>query len=340
MPKLVGHQSVTYADIAARLGPDNAIAVIAEMLAKQNPMLKDARTLEANNITSHRTTFRTGLPEAWWRKFNKGVPVSKSRTAQEDFGTGMLETWAVLDEDLVELNGNKAAFILSEHKAFLEGMNQIMAETMIYGNLNDNNAAFTGLAAYYSTLDKAKAESANNIINMGGTGANLSSGWLLTHGDQTLHLINPKGLPAGLRKKDYPSAPVKDEDGNEYRGIKTNYSWAIGMVLRDWRYCARLVNIPVGNVKTPGALGADADDIIEGMIMAHNCLPDTHSGTVVWYVSRAVKTILDIVAMRKQNVQLGIRNFEGEEVTHFRGIPIRQCDAILDTEAALEATPV
>lgn len=337
MAKLVGHQSATLEDLASRMGPDNAIAVIIEMLAKQNPMLKDMRVLEANNGTTHTTTFRTGLPEAWWRLLNKGVPTSKSRTAQDDFGTGILETWAVLDKALVELNGNKAAFMLSEHKAFLEGMNQIMAETLIYGNLNDNKAAFTGLAAYYSTLDKTKAESANNIINLGGTGANLSSAWLLTHGDQTLHMIHPKGLPAGLKKKDFAEAPVQDENGDEYVGLKTNYSWAAGLVLRDWRYCARLVNIPVGNVKKPGALGSDADNIIEGMIMTHNCLPDTHSGTVVWYVSRAVKTILDIVAMKKENVSLSIRQFEGEEITHFRGIPLRQCDAILDTEAEMVA---
>ena len=49
-------------------------------------------------------------------------------------GTGMLETYAEVDKSLVKLNGNEAAFRLSEDRAFIEGMNQTMAQTLFYSD--------------------------------------------------------------------------------------------------------------------------------------------------------------------------------------------------------------
>lgn len=45
-------------------------------------------------------------------------------------GIGMLETYAEIDKSLADLNGNTAEFRLSEDRAFLEAMNQQMAQTL------------------------------------------------------------------------------------------------------------------------------------------------------------------------------------------------------------------
>jgi hypothetical protein len=37
--------------------------------------------------------------------------------------------------------------------------------------------------------------------------------------------------------------------------------------------------------------------------------------------------------MNKTNVMLSLSEFNGQVITTFRGIPIRTCDAILNTEA-------
>ena len=175
---ILGMRSLTLGDYAKRLGPDNRIGRVIEMLEKTNEVLEDAMFLEANNNTTHRTVIRTGLPESYWRTLNRGVPKSKSRTVQVDDRIGMLETWSVIDSALADLNGEQGEFLLSEELAFLESMNQEAAKTIFYGDLKDNAVAFHGLSPRYSTLDTAKAETAKNIVDAGGSGSNCTSAWL------------------------------------------------------------------------------------------------------------------------------------------------------------------
>ncbi|MDD9849993.1 hypothetical protein BZG30_32710, partial [Escherichia coli] len=99
-----------------------------------NEILDDMVFVEGNLPTGHRTTVRTGLPSATWRLLNYGVPPSKSTTAQVTDTTGMLETYSEVDKKLADLNGQKNEFLLSESLAFIESMNQEMAETLIYGD--------------------------------------------------------------------------------------------------------------------------------------------------------------------------------------------------------------
>ena len=42
----------------------------------------------------------------------------------------MLETYAEVDKSLADLNGNTAEFRLSEDRAFIEAMNQAMAQML------------------------------------------------------------------------------------------------------------------------------------------------------------------------------------------------------------------
>ncbi|MDR1520239.1 MAG: hypothetical protein LBU23_08895 [Planctomycetota bacterium] len=338
---IAGSECLTLHDWGKRLGPDNQQADLVEVLTQQNPVLQDAMLLEANNITSHRTSIRAGLPEAYWRLINRGVPKSKSAVTAVDDAIGILEANSEVDRDLAELNGMRASFMLSEAKAFLEAMNQRMAETLFYGNLKSNKAAFTGLGVRYSTLDPAKAASAENVIDAGGTGNDLTSAWIMLWGDQTNHLVNPKGLPTGLQQTTLPGVQrILDADGHPFYGYVTNYSWKLGLVTRDWRYAARIANIPTTNlnsiVETGGATAA-AQKLVRQMIVAFNKIPNVRLGRAVWYMNRTVKTMLDLLAAEKSNVNLTMGNFEGEEVTKFKGVPIRQCDAIIDTEDRVTA---
>ena len=119
--------------------------------------------VEGNLPTGHKTTIRTGLPQATWRLLNAGVPNAKSSTAQIVDTCGNLETYAVIDKDIADLNGNTAEFRLSEVKAFLEGMSQQVASTIIYGNQHTNPERFTGLAPRYSTVSTANSQTANKL---------------------------------------------------------------------------------------------------------------------------------------------------------------------------------
>ena len=127
--------------------PAVRVASIIELLSQTNEILEDMYVIEGNLPTGHKTTVRTGLPQATWRLLNTGVPNAKSTTAQLIDACGNLETYSVIDKDIADLNGNTAEFRLSEVKSFLEGMSQQVAATLIYGNQFANPLGLGALVA-------------------------------------------------------------------------------------------------------------------------------------------------------------------------------------------------
>ena len=156
----------TLLDLAKRSDPDSKIATIVEILAQTNEVLPDMSWMEGNLPTGHRTTIRSGLPAPTWRKLYGGTQPDKSETVQIEDKTGMLEAYAEIDVALADLNGNTSAFRLSEELAFVEGMNQEMAETIFFGNEDTQKEAFTGLSPRFNDLS---AENADNIVVGGGS---------------------------------------------------------------------------------------------------------------------------------------------------------------------------
>ena len=140
----------TLLDVTKRLDPDGKIDTVAEILTQTNEVLSDMVWLEGNLPTGHRTTVRTGLPTPTWRKLYGGVQPTKSTTAQVTDSCGMLEAYAEVDKALADLNGNSAAFRLSEDRAHIEGMNQEFTSTLFYGNESSEPEAFTGFAPRFN----------------------------------------------------------------------------------------------------------------------------------------------------------------------------------------------
>src|SRR5258708_33785452 len=102
---IVGTTAITYADWAKRLDDGYKIATIIELLSQTNEILEDMYVIEGNLPTGHKTTVRTGLPQATWRLLNTGVPNAKSTTAQLVDACGNLETYAVFGSDIVYRHG-------------------------------------------------------------------------------------------------------------------------------------------------------------------------------------------------------------------------------------------
>ncbi len=125
-----GLTALTLADWGKRVDKNGKVDKIIELLGQTNPILQDMPFVEGNLPTGHRTTIRSGLPSATWRLLNYGVQPSKSTTVQVTDSVGMLETYAEVDKSLADLNGNTAEFRLSEDRAFIEAMNQQMAQTL------------------------------------------------------------------------------------------------------------------------------------------------------------------------------------------------------------------
>jgi hypothetical protein len=331
----IGETNPTLLDLARRLDPNDRIAVIVELLAETNEILSDMTFVEGNLPTGHKTTVRTGLPSATWRKLNYGVQGGKSKTKQVTDSCGMLEAYAEVDKALADLNGNTAAFRLSEDRAFLEAMNQEMAATLFYGDTDADPEKFNGLAPRYNATGTDKDVSTYNVIGAGGAGADNTSVWLVNWGLNTVHGIYPKGSKAGLQHEDLGEVTLFDEDGGKYQGYRTHYKWDCGLTVRDWRYVARICNIDVSDLATAGAEDDSSAALELYMIDAVNRIPNLGLGRSAFYCNRQVATALTKRAMNKKNVNLTIGEWAGRPITMFWNIPIRRCDAILNNEAAV-----
>lgn len=319
----------TLADLAARMGADGKIDPnIVEMLSETNEILDDMTFIEANGFTEHKTTIRSGLPAGTWRKLNYGVQPEKSRTVSVKDSLGMLETYAEVDKALADLNGNSAAWRLSEDRAFIEGLNQTMATTLFYGDSSLDPEKFMGLAPRYNLLS---AENGQNIIDAGGTGSDNSSIWLVVWGPNTCHGIYPKGSPAGLQSRDLGEDTLTDAAGGRYQGYRTHYKWDNGLTLRDWRYVVRIANVDVSDLTKNAASGGDLIDLLT---QAVELIPNIGMGRPCFYMNRKLRSFLRRQITNKVAAStLTMEEVAGKKVVSFDGVPVRRTDALIGTEA-------
>ena len=325
---ILSNTNPTLTDVTSRMVDGKIDPNIVEMLNETNEILADMTVIEANGFAEHKTTIRSGLPTGTWRKLNYGVQPEKSRTVPVSDSMGMLETYAEVDKKLADLNGNSAAWRLSEDLAFIEGMNQNMASKLFYGDSSQDPEQFMGLAPRYNSLT---AENAINIIDGGGAGADNASVWLIVWGQNTCHSIYPKGSSAGLQSRDLGEHTLFDAVGGRYQGYRTHYSWDIGLTLRDWRYVARVANIDVSDLTKNASAGADLIDL---MTQAIEVIPNLGMGRPVFYLPRKLRSFLRRQITNKVAAStLSMENVAGKQVLSFDGIPCRRTDALLLTEA-------
>lgn len=336
--------AVTLLDFARSVDPDGKTATVVELLNQSNEVLTDMRWIEGNLPTGHETTVRTGLPAVIWRRLYKGVPAGKSQRAKVTDTCGMLEARSEVDQAVADLNGNTPEFRLSEADAFLEAMNQAMAQTLFYGDVTVNPERFTGLTPRYSSLTAANGV---NIIDAGGVNSDNTSVWLIVWGENTITGIFPKGSKAGITHEDLGLIDVFDDatPPARYRGYADHWVWKCGICVRDWRFAVRICNI-----KTPDLTGQTGTQALTAatwlpylMVKAMARIPAMAKGTAVFYANRTVKEMLSIMALNKStnvlSVQEGFNQFGtvspgsvGNGVLKLLGVPIRTVDAILATE--------
>jgi hypothetical protein len=329
--------NLTLLDWAKRTDPEGRIPVVAELLSQTNEILTDAVWKEGNLPTGDRVVIRTGLPEVYWRALNVGIPNSKSTTAQVDEACAILEARSEIDKDLAMLNGNTAAFRLSEDTAFLEAMNQKWASTMFYGNPQNDPKEFLGLASRYSSTSAVNGE---NIIKATASTSGTSV-YLVCWGDQTVYCPFPKGSKAGLIHEDLGEQTVYNGD-NRMQALSTRYQWKGGLVVKDWRYVVRICNIPLADLSTQTGSQETNDATLLIKLMARSLykLPQMKMGRCSFYMNRAVHSGLSIQAMDRSNgvldVQRSVTQFgQPHSWLTFLGVPIRCCDSIVNNEPAV-----
>lgn len=315
----------------------DGIGDVVEALTQLTPFMKDANVITCNSGTEHRSSIRTGLPSVSWGALYRGIAQSKGNYTEVKDTTGFVEGLSSVDERLLNLKPAEAAKLrLVEGQGFLESIAQTVDSAIWYSDVKVNGKQFHGLAPRYNALSNA------NVVNGGGTGSDNASIWFVTHGDMQTSIITPENIAGGVQREDMGRQRVLDANGNPYYVKEEKFTQHLGLCVKDWRFNGRICNI-------------DVSDVIAGTVALNPLLRKLYyklqgrraykmeregqisPGRTVIYMNRTMMEALDA---EYTNGRSGVDNFvrltpmeiEGEEVQTWRGIPIRETDALLNTE--------
>lgn len=325
----IGNKYVGLIDVYKRSDRTRAITPIIEALNTLNPLMRDANVIEANQGTSHLSTIRTNLPAVTWGRLYQGIPHSKSGTAQVTDTTGFVEGLSFVDNRLLRINRNPAAIRMSEGQGFLEAMAQDVQRQFFYADSKITPEIFLGVGARYNTLSNPQ------VVNGGGVGSDNTSIWMVTWGDRQTSLIYPEGTTAGISREDHGQVHTLDDLGNRYYGKEEQFTQHVGVTTGDTRYNARIANIDVSDLK------AGTVDIYGLLRKAYYRLQGRRTtemtgavslGRTVIYANRDVLEALDAQATNTDKIEVRPDDIEGAEVTKYRGLLIRETDALINAE--------
>lgn len=336
-----GVSLVTLADVAK--SKDKQIGKVAEVLVQNNAMLNDVPYMEMNGGTIHTEDIRSALPDVYYRKANQPIPASKSTIEERTFTASHFESKSQLDRAVAERGGkDRVAYNRwNQAQGHLQAHANELAALMLYGSPASDNRKTAGFFDIYSTLNPAE-ETSKQIVDAGGTGSDNTSILLVHWGERSVFGVYPKGTSAGLTRMDHSKngtlvqIPGIDENGNpgNFWGYEEEFMTDHGLVVKDYRQCARIANIDVSDL-----VGGTGADIIDLMISANYKIDSEMNGQGVWYTNRTIEAALHKAALTKVGAGAGLRfdNYQGKKVLMFLDKPVRRMDALLDSEAQVTA---
>ncbi len=323
------HQE-NYASIMAQYSKDGVLLRQINALTEVNDMLADAPVREATSIDSDQVSRVTSLPAPYWHKLGEGLTATFPHVQQGTEAIGMLRNQWRGNCEIIDKQPNPTQYMSRREQLYLEGMNQEIQNTMVYGSSGTAPEEFDGLDIRYPSL------AAGSVFNNGGSDSgNLTDVWLIQWDTQDCCLIFPKGSPAGLvRTPEGRHWMSTDTDATgSVENVKamawfyvTSFAWDTGLCVQDLRRVKRVANVHKTRNHTNQI---DIDVVIE----ARNAFKT--SGTVYAYMPLEIKTQVQIQAKDAGNVYYPPDQPFGRPVAYILDMPIRQCDAILLTGATI-----
>ena len=340
---VLASNALTWADLLTKQGADGKIGTVAEVLNQHNVVMRDAAFMVCNKGTEHETLVRSGLPDVAWSTVGGYTTPSKSQTRSQKFTTGFCRSMSQVPQDILDLSDDEAALRLSEAGPHLESMAQEFEYMFFNGNLGNDPLGFDGIAAYYNRLPVSTNNASNQVIGAGGVGSDNTSIYLIRHGEQQTSVIIPKGIPMGIDRIDHGMQRDTDGSGGVRFVQEEEFKLHGGVAIKDWRANSRIANIDVS------AATAGSVDLMDYMVTAyHRARMPKHNFEIAnsaflgakacWYMNSTLFEVLDKQSRNSTlhpSLQLSVREVQGEEVTTFRGLPIRVTDGITNTETPL-----
>ena len=332
------------------------VSEVAEILLQTNSMLPDIPMAPYNNGKNHIAFYRDNLGKVYHRKANQAIPSTAKKFSERTWTASHFEARTQIDEMVAEQGGPGMLSYnrMKQAEGDIQAMGNYWQESMIYGTSDELGSKGAtkgqenfGLTDYYHTSVKTDAEVANNVIKLTSTTSTNTSMYLIYWSPKTIYGIHPVGMPTGIRREDRTPGgrkqPIqaKNPDGSngDFYGYDESVMVDFGLVVEDYRQGVRITGI-----ETAGASGIDKAgrtfntlptvDLIQAMIRAQYRIHNKNMGYGVWYCNKTVLSALHMQALSGVTAGGGItfENYGGMPVMYFGGIPVKQCDALLNTE--------
>lgn len=327
------------ADLYKREGGYGATPEIIEMMNDTSQdIFTDFVMMECNQGTKHRHSIRTGLPSVSWGALYEGIPQSRSTLQQVDDTTGFAEGRSMVDKRLLKLSKDPAQLMLQESRPYVEAMAQELVSAFFYHNTDTNARLPKGLSARFGTI--ATSGAGNQIIDAQGAGSDNTSIWMVTWGYDGVTALYPSGTSAGITQEDKGEQRELDANGDPFYVQEELITSHMGFAVKDWRKVCRVANIDVSDMQ---AGSVDLYGYLRKAYYKHHgrrigkVRDQAQPGRTVIYCNRDVLEALDGLATNDgasdSFIRLRPAEIEGKEVMTYRGIPIRETDALLNTEA-------
>mgnify|MGYP000845411090 CR=1 FL=1 len=320
-------------------GKGRLIDVIEVMNNTSQNIMDDWVWMQCNSGTKHTRSIRTGLPSVAWGMLYSGIAQSKSTKQTVDDTTGFVEALSSVDKRQLDLYaGNEVAIRSAEGRSFMEAMSQELVSALFYHNSDADPKKPKGLGARFGV--KATSGAGNQIVDAGGSGSDNTSIWFVEWGYDGLSVIYPEGTTGGITRENKGEQRVLDGSGNPYFVEEELFRCHAGFSLGDWQRIVRIANVDVSDIR------AGSVDLYSYMRKAYwkmksrrtgKVADQTSPGRVAIYCNRDVLEALDGLATNDGTTdnftRLKVGEIEGKEVMTYRGIPLRETDALLNTEA-------
>jgi len=305
----------------------------AKVLARKCPFFEDMPMFPSNQIFSNIGARQTYLPTPGTRRFNEGVSPTAVHTTPYTEGIAMIEDYSDVDKTLCDIQANPAAWRQERDGMKLEAMTQKAEDLIVYGSIATDPNAFQGLITRFNSLTSRPNGDTTwpyNVLNAGGGGGDTASILIVQWGQGKVFGIYPKNLPAGIKAEDLGEVTVVTNSlasPKYYQGYRSHMALYFGINVEDERCVQRLCNIETSGV----------DNIFdpEDLITLINRLPGGGADARM-YVSRSIKTQMEIAAMNKNNAFYTVDSSGdvwGRPVLKFRGIPVRLSEMLDETES-------
>ena len=333
-------KEATLPEILRTKAPDGSYMGAIDVLSAGMPLLEEGYWIQANDDTSHEFLRTTSEPNGAPVRYGEGGPWEMGTQVPVKEQLMRLETNLKIDTRILKKAPDPVRYRRDKEAQTVRGLvktfhNIAFSKTMLLqgvstqmGNAKVDPKQVDGLGVRYGAL------AANSVVSLGGSGATLSSLWIVKNGPEGLFYLYPKSEGRAFSEEDNGEIPTYDANGNPFKVLWTNWSWEFGFGIGDPRNVKRLCNI-----STSGA-GSFFDDTDKekgekALIDLIEALPGGDTTGVTIYAGGPMIAQMRKRLNSKSNLYFNTQDVWGRKMLTFMEVPIVRLDVLGADESTI-----